>query len=439
MENNSMTPSSAPAPAPGTNMPEFAAAPAAPAPVIPPATSMPTFGAPQPAQPVMPMPPEPAAPEAPAPAPEAQPEQPAPAPEEAPASTLGEIKNEQVQASELATQEQAQASATPFVEAQSTVPTPGNPAAPVPAPEKKKTNVKLLAIAGGALVLVGGIVAAVLLMNQPKPTSNPIDNPAPVVATVDTSVDFDKLTAEQATTFLESTDSYETYFPEDYADETAMSTLSSVSGLGIFYSYEKADDILDIAKKSTFAEKFKDKIAEETTTIDQKEKYAFVTFDESTGCGKNCNAVIFDKKVLNFYSEPYTDVLTGVTSEIVHIMLISHKEADVKAYAPIVAAVFMTGEKVYSTSITSSNGEYEYVVNSVKYADSSKKTVKAVKTHFKVIATGEFLYLPDKTEEKELKASATTEDGEDKEPSTDEDKTDTKEGTSSSKKKTTKK
>lgn len=393
MENNSLTPSPLPTPDPGTNMPDFASAPA-PAPVVPTTSTMPSFGAPQPAQPVMPMPPMPA-PQPVAPAqPEPQPVELTPEAPETPASDLGEIKEEPIETAEPAV---PTSRATPFVSAMSTTPTVGAPA-PEPIPEKKPVNIKFFAMIGaGAPVLISGIVALVMALSQPKPTSNPTDVPQPDVVTVDTSVDFEKLTAEDAEVFLSATEAYSTFFPDDYAAD-AVDYLGT-SNLGIFYSYEKESEILKNAKEASYVEKFKDKITEDNTIIDKKDKYAFVSFSpEETGCKDNCLAIIFDKKAVNFYSEPYLDVLTGVSSQIVHIMFVDRKRETIEKFSPLIAAVFMNGEKVYSSKLTSeSNGEYSFAVNSIKKNEDGKIVKKT--TNFKIISTGEFLYLPDKTVE----------------------------------------
>ena len=396
MENNSLTPSPMPTPDPGTNMPDFASAPA-PAPVVPTTPQMPAFGMPQ--QPVMPMPPASTA----APAQPVEPEQPA-TPEQQP--TAEPAANEQAQVSDLGqiedepATEPAPSPATPFVEAMSTTPTVGAPAPePIPTTEKKQPNIKLFAMIGaGVLLIIGGVITAILL-NQSKPTSNPTDVPQPTTVSVDTSVDFEKLTAEDAKIFLSATEAYSTFFPDDYAPD-AVDYLGT-SNLGIFYSYEKESDILKIAKEASYVEKFKDKISEDNTVIDKKDKYAFVSFSsEETGCKENCLAVIFDKKTVNFYSEPYLDVLTGISSQVVHIMFIDHGKDAIEKYAPLVAAVFMNGEKVYSSKLTAeNNGEFSFAVNSVKYSEDGKENVVKKTTYFKVISTGEFLYLPDKTVE----------------------------------------
>lgn len=396
MENNSLTPSPMPTPDPGTNMPDFASAPA-PAPVVPTTPQMPAFGMPQ--QSAMPMPP--AAPATPTqPVEPAQPatseQQPATEPvveEQSSTVELGQIEDEPAT-------EPASSPATPFVEAMSTTPTVGTPAPePTPVPEKKQPNIKLFAMIGaGVLLIIGGIVTAILL-NQPKPTLNPTDAPQPTTVSVDTSVDFEKLTAEDAKIFLSATEAYSTFFPDDYAPD-AVDYLGT-SNLGIFYSYEKDSDILKIAKEASYVEKFKDKISEDNTVIDKKDKYAFVSFSpEETGCKENCLAVIFDKKSVNFYSEPYLDVLTGISSQVVHIMFVDHGKDAVEKYAPLVAAVFMNGEKVYSSKLTAeNNGEFSFAVNSIKYSEDDKESVVKKTTYFKVISTGEFLYLPDKTVE----------------------------------------
>jgi hypothetical protein len=394
MENNSLTPSPMPTPDPGTNMPDFASAPA-PAPVVPTTPQMPAFGMPQ--QPVMPMPPvapavptqpvEPAQPTASEQQPTAEPA----AEEQTPASDLGQIEDEPVA-------EPTPSPATPFVEAMSTTPTVGAPAPEsIPTPEKKQLNLKLFAMIGaGVLLIVGGVIAAILL-NQPKPTSNPTDVPQPTTVSVDTSVDFEDLTAEDAKVFLSATEAYSTFFPDDYAPD-AVDYLGT-SNLGIFYSYEKESDILKNAKEASYVEKFKDKITEDNTVIDKKDKYAFVSFSpEETGCKDNCLAIIFDKKAVNFYSEPYLDVLTGISSQIVHIMFIDHGKDAVEKYAPLVAAIFMNGEKVYSSKLTSeNNGEFSFEVNSIKKNEYGKVVKKT--TYFKIATNGEFLYLPDKTVE----------------------------------------
>lgn len=404
MENNSLTPSPLPTPDPGTNMPDFASAPA-PAPVVPTTSTMPSFGAPQPAQPVMPMPPAaPATPVQPTePAQPAEPAQstvseqqlvsePAPVEEQAPASDLGQIEDEPV------AEQSTSSPATPFVSAMSTTPTVGAPAPePIPTTKKKQLNIKLFAMIGaGVVLIIGGIITAILL-NQPKPTSNPTEAPQPDIVSVDTSVDFEKLTAEDAEVFLSATEAYSTFFPDDYASD-AVDYLGT-SNLGIFYSYEKESDILKIAKEASYVESFKDKITEDNTVIDKKDKYAFVSFSsDETKCKDNCLAIIFDKKAVNFYSEPHLDVLTGVSSQVVHIMFIDRGKEAVEKYAPLIAAVFMNGEKVYSSKLTSeSNGEYSFAVNSIKKNEDGKIVKKT--TNFKIISTGEFLYLPDKTVE----------------------------------------
>lgn len=393
MENNSLTPSPLPTPDPGTNMPDFASAPA-PAPVVPTTSTMPSFGAPQPAQPVMPMPPMPA-PQPVAPAqPEPQPVELTPEAPETPASDLGEIKEEPIETVESAT---PTSQATPFVSAMSSTPTVGAPA-PEPIPEKKPVNVKFFAMIGaGALVLIGGIVALVMALSQPKPTSNPTDVPQPDIISVDTSVDFEKLTAEDAEVFLSATEAYSTFFPDDYASD-AVDYLGT-SNLGIFYSYDKESEILKIAKEASYVESFKDKITEDNTVIDKKDKYAFVSFSsEETGCKDNCLAIIFDKKAVNFYSEPYLDVLTGVSSQIVHIMFVDRSQETIEKFSPLIAAVFMNGEKVYSSKFTPEDkGEFSFAVNSLKKNEDGKVVKKT--TYFRIIPTGEFLYLPDKTVE----------------------------------------
>ena len=428
MENNSLSPSPVPTPEPGTSMPEFAAAPAQPTQPLAPASSMPDFGT----QPVPPMPPmDPAAgmpmpAEAPAETPaeaqsvEAPAETPVEAPAEAPAETapiaeapvvsdLGEIMNagtapesqpqpetpaEEVQSpiSDLLAKQQAPAE-TPATEAKTQT------------PAAKKPNVKLIAlIAVAALLVIGCVVAAIFLLNKPnQPVQNPAEVPEQTVTydEVDTSVDFDKLTSEQALEFLSAvnSDNEGTFFPDDYTDEDVHELIDG-ENVGIFYSYEKKADILKIAKESDYVAKFKDKISEDTAEITEKDGYAIVKFDaDETGCDKNCTAFIFDKKVVNFFATPNTDVLTGVQGSTVHIMIIEPTKVNVETVAPLIASVFMSKQNIYSTELKEANGEFEYIVNTVEYKDSTKEKAVKKTTHFKVIATGEFLYMPDLTTE----------------------------------------
>ena len=428
MENNSLTPSPMPTPDPGTSMPEFAAAPVQPAQPLPPASAMPDFGnqqqttpmpmpaMEQPAEPVaeaQPAAPEvvPAAPVVQEPVVEAPAVQPAEQAADPIESQLGEIMEAGAPAEPAAPAEPsvpaetpAPAEVTPSVAdlAQNTQPT--TPAA-TPAPEKKPLNTKMIALIGaGALLLVGCIVAAVLLLNQPKPKSQPTENPITTANSgPDTSVDFDKLTSDQALEFLNALDGDTTYYPDGYADEDALAAITD-KNMAMFYSYEKESEILNIVKESDFAAKFKDKLTKDTVTITQNEGYAIIEVDaDATKCGNACTGVIFDKKVVNFYSEPYTDVLTGIKSQIVHIMLIDHKKADVEKVAPLIASVFMNKQKIYSTELKETNGEFDYIVNTLSYSGAKKDKATATKTHFKVIATGEFLYMPNLTETAEVK------------------------------------
>ena len=427
MENNSLTPSPMPTPDPGSSMPEFAAAPVQPAQPLPPASAMPDFGNQQSSP--MPMPPTsapesaPAQPEVPVQsgAPEPAPVEPTENPVTPTENQLGEIMDAGAPAETSATpaapaspeapvaSEPAPASpeASPSVSDLASIPVPETPAPTnAPAPEKKKNSKMIILISVVALLVVGCVVAAIMLLGQPKAQSNPNNNPVPVAdnpSGPDTSVEFDKLTAEQALEFLKSLEGDATYFPEGYTDAETLELIAD-KNIAMFYSYEKKDDILKIVKDSDFAAKFKDKVSKDTTTITEKDGFAVVEFDaDATKCGSNCTSLIFDKKTVNFYSEPYTDVLTGVKSQVVHIMLINHKKADVETIAPLIASVFMNKQKIYSTELKETNGEFEYIVNTLGYSDSKKEKVTATKTHFKVISTGEFLYMPDLTETSELK------------------------------------
>lgn len=420
MENNSLSPSPVPTPEPGTSMPEFAAAPAQPTQPLAPASSMPDFGT----QPVPPMPPMDPTAGMPMPA-EAPVETPAPEPvvetpvettptEEAPAaSDLGEIMNAGVAAAEPQAQPEIQTpteevSTSPIsdllAKQQAPAETPAAETKTQPT-DAKKPSAKLIAlIAAAALLVIGCVVATILLLSKPKqPASNPSDAPQQTVAndTVDTSVEFDKLTSEQALEFLQAvnSDNEGTFFPDDYTDEEVRELIDG-ENVGIFYSYEKKADILKIAKESEYVAKFKDKITEDTAEVTEKDGYAIVKFDaDATGCDRNCTAFIFDQKVVNFYAAPTTDVLTGVQGVIVHIMIIDHTKTNVEKVAPLIASVFMSKQNIYSTELKEANGEFEYIVNTIEYKDSNKEKAVKKTIHFKVIATGEFLYMPDLTTE----------------------------------------
>lgn len=266
-------------------------------------------------------------------------------------------------------------------------------------PLNKKNHVKLIAIIFGALLVICGVVALVMLINQPKA---PVNNPAPVVVkeAPDTSTPFKDLTNDIALDFLSAAEDYVTFFPEGYAEDDDMEILDDTQKIALFYSYDKKDNIIEALKKSPAAVIYKDSLNEDTVVINQRTFHATITLDsDAVACGEFCYGIIFDKTILNYYGEDIINPATATPIRIEHIILKKHTEKDIKKYAPIVAAIFMNGQKIYSTETKTVDGAVQYVVNSVEYADEEKTTAALKKTHFTIsTATGEMLYHPDLTE-----------------------------------------
>ena len=464
MENNALTPSPAPIPEPGNNMPEFAAAPAAePQLVIPLASAMPDFGAEQqianltvnptpaaaepveapvetPAEPVeqaepdfietiapiidmpvdgsnpLPLPVDPSGYEQ-APAvepvveatsePIAQPVEPVvEQPDEqmivqpeTHTPGLGEITVESKTASEIAAEQALNAPTQTIEELVAESAQMQTPSTPV-IPEKKKPNIKLFALIGAVVLLLGGGIATFMILNQPaKPATNP--TVAPVVNTgPDTSTPIAEITATDALEFLDATTDYKTFFPDDYADEEDMAVLDGSQIIALFYSYDKKENIIKTIKTSPITVNYKDKLTSDNVSIEQDEVYAAVTIDPTAiKCKDICYGLIFNKKYLNYYNEPVIDPATGAQINVDHIILEKHEEKDIKKYAPLVAAVFMNGQKIYSTELSKFDEIlYLYVVNTIEYQPDSTKDVQVKQTFFTINSqTGEMLYHPEMT------------------------------------------
>ncbi len=385
MENNSLTPTPAPTPTPASSMPEFAAAPAAPAPVIPPATSMPSFGEPQPA-PVTEMP-------MPTPAPVAQPtEQPAPVVEEAPVvqpveatptSTLGEISNEPV-----AQPVEQPAPATPTPEAQpatTAVPSaveagPTVPATPTPeTPEKKKLNTKIIAIAGGAAVLVVAVIIGIIaLTGNQKPTNNPASAPTITINTPDNSTPFADLDKDGALNFLSAVGKTDSYFPDEFIDETDSEVMPAEGegGSKLLISYETKDQAKTIAFDS-MDQSFKSKYADKNLKTTEKVDYTVVYVDQETAECDSCNRyVTFSNKIINHFEQPIIDPLTGAPTTTSFIIFAKNTEETVKRYLPVVAYL---NEKqiVYSSEFKTTDADYQLILNVIYLGLDEEKMATA--------------------------------------------------------------
>ena len=383
MENNSLTPTPAPAPTPASSMPEFAAAPAAPAPVIPPATSMPSFGEPQPA-PVTEMP-------MPTPAPVAQPtEQPAPVVEEAPVaqpveatptSTLGEISNEPTtqpteQPAPTVPESQPATTAVPSaVEAGPTV-----PATPTPeTPEKKKLNTKIIAIAGGAAVLVVAVIIGIIaLTGSQKPTNNPTDVPAVTVNAPDNSTPFAELDKDGALAFLNAVGKTDSYFPDEFIDETDSEVMPAdgEGGSKFLISYETKDQAKTIAFDS-MDQSFKSKYADKNLKTTEKVDYTIVYVDQETAECDNCSRyVTFSNKVVNHFEQPVIDPLTGIPTTTSFTVFTKNTEETVKRYLPVIAYL---NEKqiIYSSEFKSTDADYQLILNVIYLGLDEEKMATA--------------------------------------------------------------
>lgn len=469
MEDNSLTPSPAPTPNPGTNMPEFATAPAVkPDPVV--ASAMPDFGLQkladtinqvqpqhqsQPAQPQSQPQPQPAQPQPGTPTPaemdtaiNTQPQTtensdsaddlsnffgslPTPAsgevaiaPEYQPnfdgisidpsvnhsTSSINQPEPTKAQP-EYLTNQSASVAGQPESNLSSPAPTieqlaaaqnfqsaatglsdvdlnqAKNIAASSLAP--KKSNLKLIALISiAALIVVGGVVTAILLMNQPKPK---INNPptAPVqTTTINTSTPVAELTNSLALEFLEATADYETYYPESYAEEKVVDFLNDAKNITLLFSYADKSDVISDIKSTPAIANFKDRLTKDNTTVETKGDYSFVKIDQTAiKCGKNCFGLALDRSAVNFFADP-----TG----IFHIVFTKNSTKDLKADAPLVASVFLNGKKVYSTELKVIDGITYYYVHTVEYADT-EKTNASLKTFVFSFdpTTKEMLYRPD--------------------------------------------
>lgn len=402
MENNSLNPTPAPAPTPANSMPQFAETPEAPAPVVPPATSMPTFGAPA------------EAPAAPVEQP-AQPEQPAEAPAKpiAPASTLGEISNETAPASTIEitptpTPAAAEASTAPTPEAQpatTAVPSPVEanatiPATPAPAtPEKKKMNTKLVAIVGGAAVLiVAVIIGIVALTGSPKTDNNPNNAPVVTAQGPDNSTPFAELDKDGAIAFLSAVGKTNTYFPEDFIDETDADIfpIEGESDSKLLTSYETKDQAKKIAFDS-MDQSFKTKYADKNLKTAEKVDYTVVYVDQETAECTDCSRyVTFSNKVVNRTSAPIFNQITGGTDMVDTTVFAKNTEETVKRYLPVV--VYLTQDViVYSHEFKTTDADYQLIANVIYLGlDEEKMTTAEAGTVPRAVNLSTITYSVDK-------------------------------------------
>lgn len=408
MENNSVTPTPAPTPAPVNSMPQFASAPETPAPVIPPATSMPSFGAPaEQAQPVAPAP-QPAAPvEAPATT-EAQPAAP-----ETPASMLGEISNETAPASTISieptpqpatTEAQPAAPVNSVAQAEPVIQNPAGPtipATPAPAvPEKKKMNTKLVAIAGGAVVLiVAVIIGIVALTGQPKTTNNPASAPVITVNTPDNSTPFAELDKDGALDFLTAVGKTDSYFPEDFIDETDSDILPTEGekDTKLAASYETKDQAKTIVFNS-MDQTFKSKYADKNLGTSEKVDYTVVYVDQETAECNDCSRyVTFSNKVINHTTQNVVNPTTGALVPISTITFVKNTEENAKRYLPV---IFYANEKVilYSSEVKTLDAGYQFIANVIYLGlDEAKMATAEAGTVPRAINLATITYTVDKT------------------------------------------
>ena len=435
MEDNSFTPSPAPTPGIGTNMPEFNSAPADPwAPTIPAASSMPDFGMSQ-AQPVAQPMPEPMA--QPVPEPVAQPiAQPMPTPTLEPVSEPAPMPIQPVEPMQpmepVQSMDPLSAQMEQIVEPMQPSMQPMAPDAfqpqempsyqapaqtveqlvaeaarqqamnPTPYPVEKKKPNKIVVLLLGIVVIALGIVVLIFMLNQPNPqSSNPNDAPSPSYVSPDTSTPISELTFDKASKFLVQTAKYKNFFPDDYAEEDDLLSLSVNENNIMFYSYEKKSELLSALKTSPITIAYRNDMTSKNVAITQKSTYATVALDaDALSCGEYCYGLIFDKKTINFYNSPTIDPATNTQVNLDHIMLVTHEKEDIERYAPLIAAVFMNGKKIYSTEIKTDVNYTNFLVHSIEYTDAAKKDgIKRVITHFLIDnKTGEMYYRPDLTE-----------------------------------------
>lgn len=253
----------------------------------------------------------------------------------------------------------------------------------------KKSNLKLIALISiAALIVVGGVVTAILLMNQPKPK---INNPptAPVqTITINTSTPVAELTNSLALEFLEATAAYETYYPESYAEEKVVDFLNDAKTITLLFSYSDKSDVISDIKSTPAIANFKDRLTKDNTTVETKGDYSFVKIDQTAiKCGKNCFGLALDRSAVNFFADP---------AGIFHIVFTKNSTKDLKANAPLVASVFLNGKKVYSAELKVIDGITYYYVHIIEYADT-EKTNASLKTFVFSFdpTTKEMLYRPD--------------------------------------------
>ena len=391
MENNNPIIPAAPTPS-TSSMPEFAAAPAAPAPVVPPATTMPEFGSTQPtAQPITANPAQPvdaAQPAAPVDngvptaAVEAAAESSA---TEAIASTLGEILSEPVATAP------AEPQTTPTAESVTTdVPSPVESTTPIesqptstqtvspnPTPENpagmKKPNMKLIAIIGVvAVALIGGIVAMLIISNQPTTTQNPDANP---VSTYDEAPDNSKNITEldkHAALAYRTADGKTTkYFPTNLIgdDDQDVFALESEIGTTLLLYYEDAEKAKESSLTTDFLASIKGgKATKDSFEYTTKDDYVIVTpADAEAECTAACRGIAFDSKVLNHYNfvpttgDPTVDAMATPVPVTVFTKL---DEDTLKRYLPILA--YITNLNVaYNADFASTDLAYTYTLHSL--------------------------------------------------------------------------
>ena len=253
----------------------------------------------------------------------------------------------------------------------------------------KKSNLKLIALISiAALIVVGGVVTAILLMNQPKPKiNNPPTVPVQTV-TINTSTPVAELTNSLALEFLEATAAYETYYPENYAEEKVVDFLNDAKTITLLFSYADKSDVISDIKSTPAIANFKDRLTKDNTTVETKGDYSFVKIDQTAiKCGKNCFGLALDRSAVNFFADP-----TG----IFRIVFTKNSTKDLKANAPLAASVFLNGKKIYSAELKVIDGITYYYVHTIEYTDA-EKTNASLKTFVFSFdpTTKEMLYRPD--------------------------------------------
>ena len=231
----------------------------------------------------------------------------------------------------------------------------------------KKSNLKLIAIISVVvLFVVGGIVTIILLLNQPKPKVN---NPPTVpvqTSKVDTSTPVKSLTKENGLEFLEAVSDFETYYPENYADEKVVDFLNDSKNITFFFSYANKSSALNDIKTTPAIASFKDRLTKNNTEIEEQGDYSTIKIDETAiKCGKNCVGFAFSKESVNLYADP---------SGILHIVFTKNTQKDIEKNAPLAAAVFLNGKKVYSTEFKTVSGTTHYYVHTLEYDNSDKSS-----------------------------------------------------------------